>query len=79
MTCRILSFPTRDETHVPIAVEVWSHNHWKAREVPHSFLLNIFHFLTVFKGNDYMEEVLKALLVSSTLLIENCLPWQLRQ
>ena len=56
-----------------LAVEVWSHNHWKAREVPHGFLLNIFQFLTVFKGNNYMEEVLKALLVSSTLSIENCL------
>ena len=44
-----------------LAVEVWSHNHWKAREVPHGFLLNIFQFLTVFKGNNYMEEVLKAL------------------
>ena len=56
-----------------LAVKAWSPNHWTAREVPQSFLSNIFHLLTVFKGNNYMEEVLKALLVSSTLSTENCL------
>ena len=30
---RDLSFPTRDQTHAP-CTEVWSPNHWAARDVP---------------------------------------------
>ena len=35
-----LSFPTRDSTYTPV-LEVWSLNHWTAREVPPFFKMEL--------------------------------------
>ena len=39
-SCRILVFPIRDRTHIP-CTEVWSLNHWIAREVPKIYKENM--------------------------------------